>query len=247
MIWFIQRLDINVGDWYCNPFRYFRFSDFGAALEVMGNSPPPRDPAIFGSVLHDGFYPSIQRHLEGRRLSILWGAGVNTHEAKEATLPPFMGKFTLVGLRDWDVGYRWVPCPSCMDPAFDIPRQRPTRSVVVFDHMDIPVRVGSLPRMSNRVGDLRKVLDFLASGETILTTSYHGAYWATLLGRKVVVYGWSNKFFHMKHPPAILEEEDWPSLWRDAAKRAAVYPNALEECRDSNRRFWFDVERTLKA
>lgn len=35
--------------------------------------------------------------------------------------------------------------------------------------------------------DFNETVAFLGSSEVVLTTSYHGLYWATLLGRKVVV------------------------------------------------------------
>jgi hypothetical protein len=77
-----------------------------------------------------------------------------------------------------------------------------------------------------------EVIAFLGSGSIILTNSYHGAYWGTLLGRKVVIIRpFSSRFFHMRHQPAITESQNW----QGTLSKARHFPEALAECRQANR------------
>jgi exopolysaccharide biosynthesis predicted pyruvyltransferase EpsI len=86
----------------------------------------------------------------------------------------------------------------------------------------------------NNCTDLAQVIAFLGSAETVLTSTYHGAYWSTLLGKKVVVVDpFANRFFGMKHMPAIGAAENLQTL----RGNARAYPEALEECRAANRSF----------
>lgn len=50
---------------------------------------------------------------------IIWGAGFNRHFTESSTSKIILSKADLIGIRDWDFGYDWVPCPSCMHPIFD--------------------------------------------------------------------------------------------------------------------------------
>lgn len=119
---------------------------------------------------------------------------------------PYTHKFRLLSLRDKVPGYTWVPCVSALHDAFDFayPTQRPVgyykvsalqgsidaRLYQVLQSDDDPPLEGvSIPArdtLSIRNTDWRKTIEFLGTSETIVTTSYHGAYWAILLGRKVI-------------------------------------------------------------
>ena len=106
------------------------------------------------------------------------------------------------------------------------------------------------------------MLEFLGSSEVVVTSAYHGLYWATLLGRKVVVANmFSSKFAAFPFPPALLDDTDagvdasaiinangandvGDALER-AIARARAYPHALRECRDANTRFFGRVQELL--
>ena len=60
--------------------------------------------------------------------------------------------------------------------------------------------------MGNGSGDLNGALAFLASGETVITSTYHGAYWGLMLGRKVIVVPWATKFLGFRHPVTLCHE-----------------------------------------
>jgi hypothetical protein len=152
---------------------------------------------------------------------------------------------------------RWVPCASCMHPGFDPERRYPIeRTVGVYEHRDHPVMVGrALPaadRMNNTEVDLWTVLRFIAGSEVLVTSTYHGLYWGTLLRRKVVLANvFSSKFTTFPYTPVMLDDQGGQpnkgagdALDR-AAARAVVYPHALAECREANTRFFEEVTALL--
>ena len=164
---------------------------------------------------------------------IAWGIGHNT---TFGTQPAFVNesRFSLIGIRDWDAGLEWVPCVSCMAPQIDVHRAKePKHDVVVFEHKDHPLGQNDLPVLSNRCTDFDRVLEFLSSGQTVITNSYHGAYWSQMLGRRVVVVAFSTRFLRFRFPLTIAKKED--ALASVAQSRA--HPEALEICRERNREF----------
>lgn len=185
---------------------------------------------IFGN---DYFVPHLERLYASKARIAVWGAGTNTHDTTAVTWPDFVGSRGPIGVRDFDCGFEWVPCASCLSGAFDRPRKA-KHELVIYEHFRYPIDVPGVPRGQNRRkwwwSGLGGALDFLASGETILTSSYHGAYWGTLLGRRVVAIGYANKFGTLKHSVQQATMADWQS----AISRAQAYPGALKECREAN-------------
>ena len=99
--------------------------------------------------------------------------------------------------------------------------------------------VTGLPEMQNEVA-FAEAVTFLASGETIITNSYHGAFWGTLLGRKVVVVdAYSSKLHCLKFAPAIADGVDWRSA------RPAAHPGALADARRATSDFRVRVMEIL--
>jgi exopolysaccharide biosynthesis predicted pyruvyltransferase EpsI len=78
-----------------------------------------------------------------------------------------------------------------------------------------------------------ETIKFIQSCEAIVTNSFHGAYWATLLKRKVVAIPTSSKFFSFKHPVVLRDLSDWQSGLSDAR----IFDDALEECVRANLEF----------
>jgi hypothetical protein len=176
---------------------------------------------------------------------VIWGAGHNSKDididSSNIDWPEYMLNFHLVGVRDWDTGYRWVPCASCMHSAFD-KEYKITNEVVWFEHKKrlIDNKVFDkfpTPRMLNTGQNLEQIIEFLGSAETVVTNSYHGVYWATLLKRKVVCIPWGSKFNMFKHIPTIANEKNWESL----ISKATAYNDALKDCREANQNFYNDV------
>jgi hypothetical protein len=149
----------------------------------------------------------------------------------------------MLGVRDWDLGLRWVPDASCMHPAFDV-EHRVDHDVIVYEHGVLEPIGLEVPTMSN-VGTtpFEDVASFLASGEVVITNSYHGAYWATLLGRRALLWEpWCSKFLLLRYPLPWVGLDTWEKKLADAP----VYPAALAECRTANRSFADDLFATLR-
>jgi hypothetical protein len=135
----------------------------------------------------------------------------------------------LVGARELGRdGAVYAPCVSCMHPIFDRAFE-PRHPAVFFYNADRKIArpaVEGLPERKN-IASFEETIAFLASGDTVVTNSFHGVYWATLLNRKVVCLPYSSKFFGFRFPPTYAA----PETALEAIKGAVAYPQALEDCR----------------
>lgn len=176
---------------------------------------------------------------------VVWGAGHNgedtTKEFRDIKWPKSLASYHLVGLRDYNLTskFNWTPCASCMHPAFD-KTYKIKNDIVWFEHKKQMIKDfggDSIPRFINSGSNIEQTIEILGSANTIITNSYHGAYWGILLNKKVIVAGglWSTKFKFFKHPPAIVGKKE---EWTDYIDQAKTYPNALSECREANTDFW---------
>ena len=180
---------------------------------------------------------------------VIWGAGYNSRDIDDDSYtidyPSYMNKFHLVGIRDWGTEFKWVPCASCMHPAFD-KEYEIKNEVVWFEHKKrlIDNKVFDnfpTPRMVNTGQNIEQIIEFIGSAETVVTNSYHGVYWATLLGRKVVCIPWGSKFNMFKHPPTMASEKNWV----DEISESESFPYALQECREANIKFFNEVKQII--
>ena len=96
--------------------------------------------------------------------------------------------------------------------------------------------------MNNKNQNPQSVIDFIAKGETVVTSSYHGVYWAQLLGRKVVCIPYNRKFSTFQYIPVTASENSWKSM----IKRAHRTESLLEEYRDINIRFAKQVAELME-
>jgi exopolysaccharide biosynthesis predicted pyruvyltransferase EpsI len=129
-----------------------------------------------------------------------------------------------------------------MSPLFDTYRDvTPKYPMVIYHHNVCPFTHNDVP-VKNNCDTMDDTIRFLASGDTVVTNTYHGMYWATLLGRKVVVVKpFSTRFlFHKyRHVHTILKTLDLMS------KVSLRYPEALQECREANMRFAEKVKNRI--
>lgn len=178
----------------------------------------------------------IKRQLVFSVPAVIWGAGWTStvRRRPDYWLP---AGYSLVGVRDYGLRYRWVPCASCLSPLFD--QHYPiTREFVVYENvLSAPLPAADL---GNDYLDMAAVIRTLGSAETVITSSYHGAYWATLLGRRVVAIPFGAKFYGMRHPPRL-------STWEERQQPGPYYPEALAECRAANLAFAADVREIIET
>lgn len=207
------------------------------------------------SEFFDKVQPLVTEYLEKLKTTTnspntaIWGAGVNKEiEDKKnnsvLSLPNWISWFNLIGIRDDPSPYRWVPCASCMHPAFD-KTYTETNEFIFFEHkkqLIKPMEFGSfpMPRFTNAGANFEQTIEILGSAKNIITNSYHGVYWGTLLGKTVYCAGnWSSKFFYFRHKPTMIGKTT--DLSRHL-KKAKPYKNALDECRLATTEFWKEVK-----
>ncbi len=241
----------NLAEQVARPTDYFKFDDVVTLDQNCPDADLLKGPTIFGST--GLFFPSLAARLEyavknSQHPLILWGVGANTHDGKKFEWPEWTGEFDLVGLRDWPNPWNYVPCPSCMHESFSVDRPDPIHKLVIYDQVDFPVGVQmeGVPRENNShpASEMERIIAFLASGETILTSSYHGAYWGFLLNRKVVVWKpFSTKFYGLK-PRTVFADENNLEL---ALSIPQDNDGFLDECRELNRQFYYLVKGVLET
>lgn len=223
----------NTGDRVSGPYQWFDFPTH-SVVDVRSSMPAYR-VAVFGGGALTGLLSSVRRS-EGK--NIAWGVGSSVHGSIRPLNVP--RDFDLFGVRDYDESGTYVPCASCMSPLFDDDRDA-VHDAVLFVNADpsiearYPLQVYGLPTMDNRQ-PLSQIVPFLRSGATVVSNSYHGCYWATLLGRRVVAVAYSSKFHRFKfHPVMSTDGSDW------YRKRPRQYSDALEDSRTINRSFYSRV------
>ena len=216
------------------PYRYFSFP----SVEVfdLRQKIPPCDTVIYGGgALVNSLHKHKPNQMVGARRRIAWGVGSTRHG--QSTPRELPNGFDLIGSRDIRTGV-YTPCASCMSELFN--RQvSPKHEIVVYLNNDPripkPTDIEGLPLAGNWIPPhenpdifFAQTIDYLASGNTVLTNSYHGAFWATLLGRKVVVApAYSSKLLNLKFPPIHSGADGW----RASIKKAKAYPEALKHSR----------------
>ena len=245
---------LNVGDENSNPIHYFSFGrDVAKADWPTMRRKYVADNLILGggflSRMFDGDSTYFDVAPDVKNVFV-WGIGLNPHKAPNQRV---LDRCTLVGIREFghtaidNKKVFYVPCASCMSPLFDLEWEVPNDHVFfMHSHSStIAARLGiDAPVIKNRE-DFVTTIQHIASGKTVITNSYHGAYWATLLNRKVVVIAepgqWDTfrpeKFECFKFPPAFAQPENW----RQAAASAATYPDALADSRRANLAFYQKV------
>jgi len=178
-----------------------------------------------------------------------WGGGYNGDYNKKIKTnfdwPEWMVEFDKVGVRDWGQSLPWAPCASCMHPALR-KSYSIKNDIIFFEHKKQLLKdfgTDSIPRFINSGSNVEQTIELLGSANTILTNSYHGAYWGTLLKKRVVVVGaWGAKFHAMKHSPYILEKNE---TWKEGLEKTSIYKTALDECASTTEEYWNNIKAQL--
>jgi len=227
----------NIGDLVCTPYYYFGFPN--KKLVDASGELPESHAVIFGGGAIEYMMAgenAVQRRAQAK-YKIAWGVGSSRHGSTQHPAPPT--GFDLMGIREYGrEGGIYVPCTSCMADFFDaVPA--PETEVVTFFNADPKItkpEIPGFPTLEN-VSSLESTLSFLARGETVITNSYHGAYWSTLMGRKVICLAYSSKFYGYKCPPVMATLE----TWKEAMPKTRSYSEYLDDCRHENLKFFKQV------
>ena len=235
----------NVGDLYCNPSRYFDLGDVSSEELMYNNSVLTNKTLVIGGggLIHKKFSQHIQDLINKYpSKTVIWGIGHNfgkkfvTKSNNNVYYPNWLNNCDLVGIRDYIDGHydTYLPCVSCMHPAFNKSYDVKHKTAYFLHAFKTKFEDNTSANvLKNNDIDFNKVVEFLGSAETVVTDSYHGAYWAQLLGKNVHTVSWSVKFNHMKHPPNFLE-----NINVTAPNITNSVDGFLDECRDYNNRFY---------
>ena len=240
----------NQGDMHCCPYFYFKefFEKFPCRIHDIWNidySTIKRDDVVIlggGGMLEclDEFQKSINKLTYICSHVICWGCGHNTHTGRMIQLPIDYSRFELLSVRDYNTSTneRYCPDVSCLMP--DLEKTVPiTRKIGIITHQDFPI---DLPydQISHK-DDMNKILSFIAETDTIVTNTYHCAYWSMCMNKKVILYQpFSTKFNYFKYPPVIYSG----NLEEDISK-TVTNPDFLSESRKLNLEFFTDVKKII--
>lgn len=248
----------NLGDLVAGPYQYFAFGDAThevAHVHELTTAHARRADAV---IIGGGAVASAAKRVwetAKRPRIVAWGVGQTKHGAIARHVSPAARLYDLYGSREVPLldGEHWVPCPSCMHPEIDEALARaPTRYAGVYLNSDphilgrypLPESIARLPKRSNRTS-MAEAMQFISSCEVLLTNSYHGAYWAQLLGRPVILTGaYSAKFHAYRHQPPVW---DGTGNWEDLLPGAVPPPKALFDARWANIEFHTNVTKLLET
>ncbi|MEM9224284.1 MAG: hypothetical protein AAGB11_18045 [Pseudomonadota bacterium] len=239
----------NVGDLAAGPLDYVDLAGPADEQIIAHVKTPPAlkpDVVVLGGGAIAKYAPRIRKKYP-KSLLIGWGLGhTSTRRAPVSRWPHLWLRrgYALWGTRDASTGLTYAPCPSCLHPGFnDAPA--PQHDVVVFGHaMYSPLKdacaQNGLPYLDNLdAGGIDAAIAFLASGRTVISSSYHGAYWGTLLGRRVAAIPFGSKFYSYFHQPALVRTLE------DGIAEAKAHPSALSHARTASKAFEDAVRRMI--
>lgn len=252
---FIFRADnTNVGDWWCPPWRYFPFKPgiVGDILDSKFQIDETDTLLVGGGGLGSEFFrPHLKRIKEAKpKVSILWGAGVDSVSKRDTILADekqdlygdYFDFFDEQGIRVFSnpQRFQYVPCASCMNNLlFKYRAKKPMLKVGVYEHKRVPIMDAgnqlALGRLDNSGYNFEQKIMFLSKFEYIVTNTYHGVYWATLLGRKVICIPYKSGLFSFKYPPVYCFNG---KIADEHFDRAVAYEHALEESRKINLEYY---------
>jgi len=237
-----RRRTANVGDLACTPGAYF---DFGnqQMFDFEDDIPDCKLAVLGGGQVFQQCVDAAIFQAPRAEKRVIWGVGISPKDIASIGFDLLEANSALVSTRNRGIdGCEYVPCVSAMSPLFDAPPE-PIHDVVLFSHArksENLVRVEGIPERSNHDGTMADAIAFLASGDTVVTNSYHGTYWAMCLGRRVICVPFSRKFQFFRENPVMARPDSWPEQIKHAERRNGV----LEDAQTLNKQF-FEKVRNL--
>ncbi len=255
----------NIGDLSCCPKSYFEEFKNYPSIDILALKDIKLKNKIFivggGGLFQSFFYEKIKilEKLSKNNIVIYWGAGTDNTATEKLTDLSFLKNSKLVGLRDKNTKYDFVPCASCMSELFDkYSDTEILHDTVLYLHKDYSIPyityAKDYPYITNKDNkSFEEIIKFLASTKIIITNSYHGAYWGCLLNKKVIVLPWidkmgnkwlSNKFEQFPFPYIFCEDI---TQIKDCLNKKLNNSETLIYSREQNKLFLNKVLNILKT
>lgn len=249
----------NTGDTYCNPSLYF---DLGHVEELSISSDAYKEKVFFNDIVIIGggglinFHPDWNRRIteiiKTEASIILWGAGENTHFDDKQIIPsiPFKTDDELIAIRDFNHPlYNYLPCVSCMNKVFDTDVTI-GEGVGIVKHKDtnLPANLSNknYPVICNNT-TIEEITDFIKDKRVIYTNTFHGAYWAMLMDKVVIIFNpFSTRFLGFKYRGVTyFSKYDLTDELVSNLKKK-IKPKAYKtECRKLNQNFYEKVMKRI--
>jgi hypothetical protein len=257
----------NLGDWISSPYYYFTeyFSRYTCVLHavwtILWHEIEKDDVVIFGGGglldYSDPLNIVLNRLLEKCDNVIIWGPGThkfaknNVFGQESSTIPINFEKAVLCGVRDYQHPYNlpFLPCASCLHPAFSIEKTevKIEREIGTIMHgLDGSFRVAGVPSSVNNANPIGTIVNYILSSNVMLVSSYHGAYWSMLLGRKVILEASRldiEKYKYFRYPVDSYQGKQFDE--RELLRIASEIPDHsdfLAEARALNNQFFEKVK-----
>ncbi|MEM9411456.1 MAG: polysaccharide pyruvyl transferase family protein [Planctomycetota bacterium] len=242
----------NVGDQLASPTRYFDFPT--ATIDYV--HPDSENLADYDLLIIGGgdILPRLKllercEQLPKKTRVVIWGAGCGDRRPgfKEKWLERWASISDIFAPREALVG-ECCPCPSCLDPVFDerpftatglgvgIYSNKKTRPLARDD--------GSLLGAHNEQ-PVEEVVSFLRSHEEIISSSFHGGYWAALLNKPVVTVAFNRKFYDQPYNVIVTQSLEEATSKLDEAS-SLNNAGLLRLARERNRKVAIEVQRLIE-
>lgn len=255
---------VNQGDVLSGPYNYFDFEVLGKISwdrNIQKGEPAPfvdGAPIIFGGGIYfSDKKPHLMKLIRRSGKFIGWGIGLDPR----SDVSRFLNKFTLLGTRERKLDLIdnrrifYVPCVSCMNPAFDGDVQSsatgepktPHHEIVLhvnggFNEKKVAAALGSY-RVSRTNQIFAETIANLRNSDCVITNSYHGAYWGSLLGKKIICIKTEVPKWDGLHPNvAFADLNEIDQVLRTVKPVPESY---LSECRSINNDFYELVRKNL--
>jgi hypothetical protein len=240
---FVHRRDLNnPGDLYSSPFHYLDKNHLGFLVDYSDLSTLSGwdfdNVVIGGGGMTEKFVSMLEPFFQQQTIKnlILWGVGWKVDNPK---LDWLAQRATLVGIREWlpntPYEHSWVPCASVLNPCIEQNVSTlPTKNFLIIDHWkrnQIQFNGPEHTRITNRSNNITSIIETIADHRWVITSSYHSAYWAILLNKRVIFVSdpWMAKCETLKYAIPSSEQFSW-----DLLDQTQKYPDAYEECRQVN-------------
>ena len=194
---------VNTGDLKCQPKLYYDVPNSDVGDIRLFKNFDDYDVVVVGGgglIDLDYFDDSLEyiSRLEDKK-KIIWGAGQNSYRY---TYPEYVADYDLIGLRDSVFKnlkmnrFLYVPCVSCKSDLFDNVTITESTDVLYYYH-----HFEGLTNLMNKLVEknthiinfetaknsdpMDEIIEKIARAKVIVTNTYHGTYWASLLGKTV--------------------------------------------------------------
>ncbi|MBO1026978.1 hypothetical protein IPU75_19935 [Ochrobactrum sp. SD129] len=242
----------NQGDILSGPYNYFKFKSYEKLSwdgDILSKGTAdlsfPRDLILGGGIYFTRDKPRLVQLLKNVRKFVGWGIGLDYRILSDG----FTDRYTLLGTRERKLDIIdnervfYVPCSSCMNKVFNSSPRTKSGKVALhinggFNSKELYEKFPDI-NATTTVDDFETIIDNIRDAEFVITNSYHGAYWGSLLQKKVIciktdVPKWSG----LDERIQFSSVEDAMSVMRDTDN---VPPEYYKECKTINVEFYSRV------